>query len=180
MTINDYQTIERTTKCLEQTYTTIYILTFMFHIIIHIGIPLLFLTIFDDFMTNTTKFFQNETYEELGLERSMYFLILFNNITYGVFEIMFLFIKDMRSRETIFNASAFYSFLLSTFYLIIYYSYLDNDNIDITYLQTVGFLEIINLIFWFLAFGIHCFYRNYKKKKILYKDITNLLQEIDT
>ena len=124
-----YDNIKTTKECLEQSFSVIYYLNFTFHSIFHIGIPILFLSIFTDFMTNTTEFFKNETYEELGLERSMYFIILLNSISLGVLEIFFLAIKDISSRFVILNGSALYSVIISFFYLIFYYSYSFEDDL---------------------------------------------------
>lgn len=163
-----YDNIKRTTECLEQSFSVIYYLNFTFHSIFHIGIPILFLSIFTNFMTNTTEFFKNETYEELGLERSMYFIILLNSISLGVLEIFFLAIKDISSRFVILNGSALYSVIISFFYLIFYYSYSFEDDINIYYLQSIGFMEIISLIFWFMLLVIKCIHYTYNRKKSLF------------
>ena len=119
-------------------------------------------------MTNTTEFFKNEKYEELGLERSMYFIILLNSISLGFLEIFFIAIKDSNSRFIILNGSALYSFIISFFYLIFYYSYSFEDNINIYYLQSLGFMEIISLIFWFMLLVIKCIHYTYTHKKSLF------------
>jgi hypothetical protein len=165
--------IKRTTEWLEQSFSVIYYLNFTFHSIFHIGVPILFLSIFADFMTNTTEFFKNETYGELGLERSMYFIILLNSISLGVVEIFFLAIKDMNSRLIIVNGSAMYSCIISFFYLIFYYSYSYEEDIHIYYLQSLGFMEIIALIFWFMLIVIKCIHYTYTRKKSLFSE-TNI------
>ena len=168
-----YDNIKRTTECLEQSFSVIYYLNYTLHSVFHIGVPILFLSVFTEFMTNTTEFFKNETYEELGLERSMYFIILLNSITLGVLEIFFLAIKDMSSRLVIVNGSALYSVIISFFYLIFYYSYSYQNNIDIDYLQSIGFMEIISLFFWFMLLVIKCIHYAYTRKKSLFSE-TNI------
>ena len=172
-----YDDIKRTTECLEQSFSVIYYLNYLLHSIFHIGIPILFLTVFAEFMTNTTEFLKNETYEELGFERSMYFIILLNSISLGVFEIFFLMIKDMNSRLIIVNGSALYSCIISFFYLIFYYSYSYEDNIHIDYLQSLGFMEIITLLFWFMLIIIKCIHYVYTRKKTLFRNVREYFDE---
>lgn len=172
-----YDNIKRTTECLEQSFSVIYYLNYTLHSIFHIGVPILFLSVFTEFMTNTTDFFKNETYEELGLERSMYFIIILNSISLGILEIFFLAIKDMNSRFVIVNGSALYSCIISFFYLIFYYSYSYEDDIHIDYLQSIGFIEIVTLIFWFILMIIKCIHYAYTRKKSLFSDSNVYFEE---
>jgi hypothetical protein len=172
-----YDNIKKTKKYFEEFFTVIYYLNFIFHSIFHIGIPILFLSVFTDFMVNTTDFFKNETYEELGLERSMYFIITLNSMCFGIFELFFLAIKDMNSRFIIINGAALYSSIISFFYLIFYYSYSFEEDIKIYYLQSIGFLEIVTLIFWCILLLIKCIHNYYSRKKSLFRDRYTNIEE---
>lgn len=157
--------IERTIKCIDDVITVMYILFFIYRVIFHIGVPVLFLSVFDKFMMNTTEFFVNETYEELGMERAFYFLILLNSMTIGVLDCFLCAVTNLKNRNFLVSGVTLYSLVISGFYLMFYYDLEKEDNINIYYFQASGFLELLSPIFWFFIMGLNCL-RNVNKKKI--------------
>ena len=89
-----------------------YILFFIYRVIYHICVPILFLSIFDEFMSNTTEFFGNETYEELGMERAFYFLILLNSMTMGVLDCFLCAVTNLKNRNFLVSGVTLYSLVL--------------------------------------------------------------------
>ena len=164
--------IKQTINCIESGITVMYILFFIYRIMYHIGLPILFLSIFDEFMSNTTEFFGNETYEELGMERAFYFLILLNSMTMGVLDCFLCAVTDLKNRNFLVSGVTLYSLVISGFYLMFYYDLEKEDNINIYYFQASGFLELLSPIFWVFIMGLNCLRYVNKNKISLYQPET--------
>jgi len=161
--------IKRTINCIENCITVMYVLFFIYRVIFHIGVPVLFLSVFDEFMSNTTEFFGNETYEELGMERAFYFLILLNSMTMGVLDCFLCAVTNLKDRNFLVNGVTLYSIVISGFYLIFYYDLEKEDNINIYYFQASGFLELLSPILWVFIMGLNYLRYVIKNKNSLYQ-----------
>ena len=136
-----------------------YIAYYVLRCLIHIGFPVMFFAIspFNNFIENTTDFFENSTNDTVSYDRMFYMYILFMNVFVGVVEIFNIFISGVNSSKTkaiLASGSCVYSLLVAFFYLILYYSMLNYDENDIQFFQFVGFSEIVTVIFWIFLIGM--------------------------
>jgi hypothetical protein len=73
-----------------------------------------------------------------------------------MFEIFPIFMKlSGKNQAIISSGSCLYSLLVAFFYLILYYSMLNYDNIELNFFQFVGFSEIITIFVWFFLIGFY-------------------------
>jgi len=137
----------------------VYIFYFLFKIMIHVGYPIIFLSVypFNTFIENTTDYFSNYTNQSITYNKMFYIYILFHNVFIGIFDLFNMFIKNHKIQMIVASGSCIYSIVISFFYLILYYSMLNTDGNDIQFFQFVGFSEIISIIIYVLLSGIYMF-----------------------
>lgn len=140
-------------------FNCVYIFYFSFKIMIHVGYPIIFFSVypFNTFIENTTDYFSNYTNQSITYNKMFYIYILFHNIFIGILDIFNIFIIDNKihkSQMIIASSSCVYSIIVSFLYLVLYYSMLNTDENDIPFFQFVGFSEIISIIIYVLLSGI--------------------------
>lgn len=145
-----YENIERKRNFTKSTVVGCFIFLYVMRFLIHVGVPVLFFSVFNNFINNTEEFFNSSTTEtSISYDRMFYIFILLQNAFVGISDVFPIFMRTTSKNGAIISSgSTLYSCLIAFFYLILFYSFPDTERTYLNFFQYMGFLEILNIVIW--------------------------------
>lgn len=180
-----YENIERKRNFTKSTVVGCFIFLYVMRFLIHVSVPVLFFSVFNNFINNTEEFFNSSTTEtSISYDRMFYIFILLQNAFVGILDVFPIFMKTTSKNGAIISSgSTLYSCLIAFFYLILFYSFSDTERTYLNFFQYMGFLEILSIVIWVFLIGMYIIEAILNRSFKVYKGTTtyqdNLLN-VDT